>query len=99
MSVRPRRVEYPVNTGDPRRTRGLDMSRYERTQYFEALCRLRATSAEGLDVDRRPVISIDDAIAYAEAVMAASEAEAEEAQVHEELAAQQESPALSDPRD
>jgi hypothetical protein len=75
------------------------MSRYDRTQYFEALCQLRAAYAARSDFDRRPVLSIDDAIAYAEAVMFAVSAEAEEMEAFDEAAAQQESTALGDPRD
>ncbi len=51
------------------------MSRYERSQHFEALVRLRIAYAGGTDFDRRSVLSIDDAITYGEAVMAALSAE------------------------
>jgi hypothetical protein len=81
------------------------MSRYQRTQFFEALCSLQATYAERSDFDRRSVLSID-AIAYAEAVMIATSAEDEEAHAFDEYESQQrqaqseqQSPALGDPRD
>ena len=74
------------------------MSRYERTQYFEALCRLRATHEAAGDDDRRSILSVDDAIAYAEAVMVAYDVADEEARISEELAAQ-ESATVSDSRD
>jgi hypothetical protein len=47
------------------------MSRYERGQYFEALCGLRTAYAGRSDDDRRSSLLIDDAIIYAEAVMRA----------------------------
>ena len=82
------------------------MSRYQRTQFFEALCSLQATYAERSDFDRRSVLSIDDAIAYAEAVMIATSAEEEEAHAFDKYESQQrqaqseqQSSALGDPRD
>jgi hypothetical protein len=75
------------------------MSRYERMQFFETIYNLRATYAIRSDADRRAEISIEDAISYAEAVMAAIEAEAEEAQALGELQAQPESTEMGDPRD
>ena len=75
------------------------MSRYERMQFFETIYNLRATYAIRSDADRRAEISIEDAISYAEAVMAAIEAEAEDAQAVGELEAQPESTAMGDPRD
>jgi hypothetical protein len=75
------------------------MSRYERMLFFETIYNLRATYAIRSDADRRAEISIEDAISYAEAVMAAIEAEAEEAQALGELEAQPESTAMGDPRD
>jgi hypothetical protein len=75
------------------------MSRYERMQFFEVIYNLRATYAIRSDADRRAEISIEDAISYAEAVMATIEAEAEEAQALGELEAQPESTAMGDPRD
>jgi len=73
------------------------MSRYERTQYFEALVALRLTYEARTDYDRISVISIEDAIAYSEAVMAALETE-DEAAVLEEVATER-STAMGDPRD
>ena len=75
------------------------MSRYERMRFFETIYNLRATYAIRSDADRRAEISIEDAISYAEAVMAAIEAEAEEALALGELEAQPESTAMGDPRD
>jgi hypothetical protein len=76
------------------------MTRYERMQFFEALCELRATYASRSDADRRPELSIEDAIAYAEAVMFAIEAEAEESRAFDELTeSQPESTMTGDPRD
>jgi hypothetical protein len=75
------------------------MTRYERMQFFEALCEMRATYASRSDADRRPELSIEDAIAYAEAVMFAIEAEADESRAFDELTAQPESSATGDPRD
>jgi hypothetical protein len=70
-------------------------------QFFEALCDLRAAYASRSDADRRPELSIEDAIAYAEAVMFAidAEAEAEELRAFDELASQPESTMMGDPRD
>ncbi len=75
------------------------MTRYERMQLFEALCDLRAAYASRSDADRRPELSIEDAIAYAEAVMFAIDVEAEESRAFDELTAQPESTAKGDPRD
>jgi hypothetical protein len=78
------------------------MSRYDRSQYFEALYRLKSGYGDSSAMDRRSEISIDDAIAYAEAVMAAFAAEEEEAQAVDAAdasVAPQESTALGDPRD
>ena len=47
------------------------MSRYERGQYFEALCGLRDAYTARSDDDRRSSLLVDDAIVYAEAVMRA----------------------------
>jgi hypothetical protein len=71
------------------------MSRYERTQYFEALCRLRATHEAATDDDRRSILSVEDAIAHAEAVLVAYDAADEEARISDELAPE-ESTAPSD---
>ena len=75
------------------------MTRYERMQFFEALCDLRAAYASRSDADRRPELSIEDAIAYAEAVMLAFDVEAEESLALDELASQPESTMMGDPRD
>ena len=75
------------------------MTRCERMQFFEALCDLRAAYARRSDADRRPELSIEDAIAYAEAVMFAIDVEAEESRAFDELTAQPESTAMGDPRD
>jgi hypothetical protein len=53
------------------------MSRYERHAYFEQLVALKLRPMG--DDDRRAVISIDDAVIYAEAVMLATELELAEA--------------------
>ncbi len=52
------------------------MSRYERNLYFEKLVTLKLRPWG--DDDRRGVISIDDVIVYAEAVMLATEIEHQE---------------------
>ena len=75
------------------------MSRYERSQYFEALFRLKGANDDASAIDRRSEISVDDAIAYAEAVMAAFAAAEEEAIPTDAHASPQESAALGDPRD
>ena len=46
------------------------MSRFERTQYFEQLVELHLAYAMCGDDDRTSVISIDDAIEWAEAELA-----------------------------
>jgi hypothetical protein len=68
-------------------------------QFFEALCDLQATYATRSDADRRSEISVEDVIAYAEAVMLAIEAEAEDGHVFDEVPAQPESSPMGDPRD
>ena len=75
------------------------MTRYERMQFFEALCDLRAAYASRSDADRRPELSIEEAIAYAEAVMFTFDVEAEESLALDELASQPESTMMGDPRD
>jgi hypothetical protein len=76
------------------------MSRYERMLFFETIYNLRATYAVRSDADRRGTISIEDVISYAEAVMAAIEAEAEELRAYDELTASQpETTMTGDPRD
>ena len=47
------------------------MSRFERDQFFEALCRLRDAYAVRSEADRRSTFLIVDAIVYAEAAMRA----------------------------
>jgi hypothetical protein len=47
------------------------MNRFERGQFFEALCGLRNAYAERSDDDRRSSLLINDAVIYAEAVMRA----------------------------
>lgn len=47
------------------------MSRYERSQFFEALCGLRGAYTARSDDDRRSSLLVNDAITYAEAVMLA----------------------------
>jgi hypothetical protein len=51
------------------------MSRYDRNRYFEDLCVLRFRYDTLGDEDRQSVISIDDAVIYAEAVLAALSAD------------------------
>jgi hypothetical protein len=76
------------------------MSRYERAQFFETLLELRAKHDAASEFDRRSEISIDDAIAYAEAVMMAiSLSDIEDARALEEFAARQQSMTRGDPRD
>ena len=75
------------------------MTRYERMQFFEALCDLRAAYASRSDADRRPELSIEEAIAFAEAVMFAFDVEAEESRALDELASHPETTMMGDPRD
>ena len=63
------------------------MSRYERSQFFDEIYRLREGYARASRDDRRVTLSVDDAILYAEAVMGALEIEREEANVAAEMAA------------
>jgi hypothetical protein len=51
------------------------MSRYERNQYFESLWAMRDAYATRSAEDRGAHLSIADALAYAEAVMLALDAE------------------------
>jgi hypothetical protein len=51
------------------------MSRYERNQYFESLWAMRDAYATRSVEDRGAHLSISDALAYAEAVMLALDAE------------------------
>jgi hypothetical protein len=69
------------------------MSRSERNTYFEKLVALKLRT--GGEDDRRSVISIDDAIVYAEAVMLATELEIDEAV--EDAAADSAGPAVPAP--
>jgi hypothetical protein len=62
------------------------MSRYERRQYFEALCQMKDGYANRSADDRRSALSVEDAIIYAEAVMAALEVDDEMALIEEEAA-------------
>jgi hypothetical protein len=77
----------------------MGMSRYERSQYFEAICRLQAAYLNRSDDDRRSDLSIDDAMAYAEAVMAAFAAEADGEAILDEIEAEAASSSSGDPRD
>jgi hypothetical protein len=52
-----------------------EMSRYERNQYFESLWAMRDAYATRAAEDRSAHLSIADALAYAEAVMLALDAE------------------------
>jgi hypothetical protein len=67
------------------------MSRYDRDQFFEALCRMREAYAIRADDDRRSSILIGDAVIYAEAVMQALDAEDSAAGVTSEADAATES--------
>jgi hypothetical protein len=99
VSASPAAAEDDHITGAVAPDGRIRMSRYERTQYFETICRLRSAYDAATAIDRRPSISIEDAIAYAEAVMAAvSAAEAEEALELDSAAMQQQSTARGDPR-
>jgi hypothetical protein len=51
------------------------MSRYDRNEYFESLWAMRDAYATRSDEDRGAHLSIADALAYAEAVMLALDAE------------------------
>jgi hypothetical protein len=51
------------------------MSRYERNQYFESLWAMRDAYASRSSEDRGAHLSISDALAYAEALMLALDAE------------------------
>ena len=75
------------------------MSRYERNQFFDEIYRLREGYASASAVDRRVVLSIDDAILYAEAVMGALEIEREESVAASVTAAAEGATIVGDPRD
>lgn len=72
------------------------MSRYERSQFFDAIYRLREGYATASADDRRVTMSVDDAILYAEAVMGALEIELEEANVANEMATAEGSTVVGD---
>jgi hypothetical protein len=72
------------------------MDRYERGQFFETLLRLRSAYANRTDDDRRPVLSSDDAIIYAHAVMTALESEDVEAEAAPPVATPEQSTPLGD---
>ena len=74
------------------------MSRYERRQFFEALCTMREGYANRSDDDRRSALSVDDAIIYAEAVLTALEAD-NNLLVEDEAAIATESTTAADTRD
>ena len=60
------------------------MSRYERHQYFESLCEMRAAyGARPMD-DRQGTLLVEDAIRYGDAVMLALEFE--DAEIDEAIA-------------
>jgi hypothetical protein len=71
------------------------MSRYERGQYFEALCGLRDAYGQLSDDDRRSALLVNDAIVYAEAVMRALDAEESAADLAEDAGISTES--IADP--
>ena len=72
------------------------MSRYERGQFFEALCGLRDAYVERSDDDRRSSLLINDAVTYAEAVMVALDEKDRAADIVDD-AISTESLAASDP--
>jgi hypothetical protein len=49
----------------------ITMTRYERDQFFEALCRLREGYSHGDDDDRAGTVSIDEVVGWAEREMVA----------------------------
>ena len=63
------------------------MDRTERNRFFERIAVLRYRNRCAGDADRRSVMSIDDAVLWASAVMAALEAEQAEAANADGLAA------------
>ena len=75
------------------------MSRYERDQYFEALCAMRDAYARLADDDRRSSLLIGDAIIYAEAVMQAIAIEKSIADLAADAGITTQTIASSDPRD
>jgi hypothetical protein len=77
------------------------MSRFERGQYFEALCGLRDAYSARSDDDRRSSLMITDAILYAEAVMHALDHKDSAADIAADagIATETETMAAGDPRD
>lgn len=63
------------------------MDKHERNRFFEQIAILRYRNRCAGDADRRSAISVDDAILWASAVMAALEAEQDEATAADGLAA------------
>jgi hypothetical protein len=59
------------------------MGKFDRDRFFEALCRLRAVYRLGSDDDVTSVMSVDDAIAYACALLAEREEPAEQVTLDE----------------
>jgi hypothetical protein len=75
------------------------MSRYERSEYLETLCRLRAWYLTAPADDRCVTLSVEDAIAYGDVVMVALEADGHDMPAAA-LPAFEDLPAsVSDPRD
>ena len=72
------------------------MSRYERRQYFEALCQLKDGYANRSEEDCRSALSVDDAMIYAEAVLAALELDVALAAIEEEVTPPAVEPSISD---
>ena len=75
------------------------MSRYDRSRHFEILVALRIAYGQLSADDQRSVISIDDVITYAEAVMTALVAEDALARLEAEAGAPEAAHSLLDPRD
>jgi hypothetical protein len=75
------------------------MSRYERSQYFEALVGLRNAYAERTDDDRNSALMIHEAATFAEAVMQTLNAEEDAADVEAAPALETETMPSGDPRD
>ena len=69
--VRPSVTGVPETIGDPSEG-STRMSRFERTTYFERLIELHLVYAMRGDDDRTSVMTIDEAIAWAEAELSAS---------------------------
>lgn len=75
------------------------MSRFERGQYFEALCGLRDAYAGRSDDDRRSSLLINDAVTYAEAVMRALDDKETAADLAADAGMPAETMPAGDPRD